>query len=354
MRPNASHHGEHVCIKFVGIILPIVVITFSITIAFFERANETKQNQKLKEKLNNLAATYSLLFSGPVATNNIEQIKSYSIALVLDEDFASVQVKSANGSTLHDYSSGASADESFKKTISINYSDEKGLNKVGTLNIALSKDRINNERLNRIKAELALLIALIAATLLSIGIAFKQSIHRPLTRLSYDANHDALTHLLNRRSFKNRVKRTINDRQFNHNRHKLMLLDLDGFKAINDKYGHHTGDKVLQDIAHILRDSVRNDDVVARLGGDEFAILLPECDKENSITIAEKIRRRINEYEANQIADSPVSASIGLVSMQPDINLEQHFKMADKACYQAKNAGKNQVQHLQTEKLEMA
>ena len=130
----------------------------------------------------------------------------------------------------------------------------------------------------------------------------------------------------------------------------MLFLDVDDFKAYNDHYGHHAGDICLQKIAIIIKECVRRpQDLCARYGGEEFIVLLPNTSRESALQLAEKIRKSVeleNIPHAYSRASSHVTISIGVVSMIPQTGLNQNIlvEMADKALYNAKNSGRNQIQ----------
>ncbi|EQD26685.1 diguanylate cyclase, partial [mine drainage metagenome] len=123
----------------------------------------------------------------------------------------------------------------------------------------------------------------------------------------------------------------------------LILLDLDGFKTINDREGHPVGDTVLAAAARALTHSVRKADTICRLGGDEFAIVLPSAPREMAERIAQKIQTRIHEETKPFVRMSaPPTASIGLVALEPgDINPKDWIRAADRGLYEAKRRGGN-------------
>jgi len=95
--------------------------------------------------------------------------------------------------------------------------------------------------------------------------------------LSYQASHDALTGLINRREFDYRLERAVDEARQNRLTHALLYVDLDQFKLVNDTCGHSAGDRLLRDITGVLQQHVRSSDIIARLGGDEFGVLMPIC-----------------------------------------------------------------------------
>ncbi len=101
-----------------------------------------------------------------------------------------------------------------------------------------------------------------------------------LRQLSYSASHDALTHLANRASFEKQLRILLQTVNSTHQRHALVFIDLDRFKAVNDSAGHAAGDALLRELASLMLSMLRSSDVLARLGGDEFGLLLPDCNVE--------------------------------------------------------------------------
>lgn len=162
-------------------------------------------------------------------------------------------------------------------------------------------------------------------------------------QLKYLATHDFLTGLPNRALFYDRLglatKRTIRKNTGGLNwKAAIMVMDLDNFKQINDSLGHESGDKVLRELAPRLRASLRQSDTVARLGGDEFAFVLEGIlNREDSLCVAQKILKSLNEPAILSGDPYPLSASIG-ISIFPDHaeNLELLIRYADKAMYAAK------------------
>jgi diguanylate cyclase (GGDEF)-like protein len=170
-----------------------------------------------------------------------------------------------------------------------------------------------------------------------------------LRRLNNLAETDPLTNLLNRRSIYSQLHKYIASAIRHSFYGAVLLIDLDGFKYINDAHGHDAGDKVLVDIANRLRARVRVDEVVGRLGGDEFILLI------NNLDVDEDIARKAASRIAEQLVDllsMPidyndktffVGASVGIRIFGPDqIEAESAIKDADKAMYRAKEAGKGQ------------
>ena len=162
---------------------------------------------------------------------------------------------------------------------------------------------------------------------------------RGLTRqMSYQATHDALTGLVNRREFERRLAEALDVARRGEQSHVLCYVDLDHFKAVNDSGGHQAGDSMLREVAKLMREAVRDSDTVARLGGDEFALLLIGCPLKKGRQIADDLTHSIGEHRfvwKDRIHQ--VGASIGLVEIARDSgSIEEALAAADSACYVAK------------------
>jgi diguanylate cyclase (GGDEF)-like protein/PAS domain S-box-containing protein len=165
---------------------------------------------------------------------------------------------------------------------------------------------------------------------------------RGLTRqMTYQASHDALTGLVNRREFERRLQEAMDSAQTSDIGHALCYLDLDHFKVVNDTCGHTAGDNMLREIASLIKDAVRDSDTVGRIGGDEFALLLVGCPLEKARQIADNVVSSVNEFRfvwKDKIFN--VGVSIGLVEIGRDSGtIEDIMNSADSACYVAKKQG---------------
>ncbi len=159
-----------------------------------------------------------------------------------------------------------------------------------------------------------LLLVIIAALLWAVDKVFGQN--EALERLTVT---DVLTELPNRRGLLQRVEQALAQHQRNGRPLSLALLDLDNFKAINDREGHPMGDAVLQHIAGEIAQSVRASDMLARLGGEEFGLLMPETDRDGAHELCERIRRRIEEMELPMTAEvRDLTVSVGLTTVTVD------------------------------------
>ena len=169
---------------------------------------------------------------------------------------------------------------------------------------------------------------------------------RLFRQLSYQASHDAVTGLINRREFENRLVSSFESLQGEPDRtHALLYIDLDQFKVVNDTFGHTAGDELLRQLSELVQTNIRSTDLLARLGGDEFAILLERCSEQRAVEVAEAIRGSIEGYRFEwQDSFTTVRCSIGVVMIGgDDADVASVMSSADVACYSAKDMGRNQV-----------
>lgn len=159
-----------------------------------------------------------------------------------------------------------------------------------------------------------------------------------IKRFHFGANCDELTGLYSRRYLNSRLGEEIERAKRTHSSFSLVFIDTDNFKAVNDTYGHLTGDKVLRKLGEILKSNTRSIDIVARWGGEEFAIIMPETNLDGAITFAERLRRTVENYDFG----FRVTISLGVVSPHEEITIDELLTRADIALYAAKEK-KNRV-----------
>ncbi len=164
--------------------------------------------------------------------------------------------------------------------------------------------------------------------------------------LSWDATHDALTNVFNRRWLLHKFELLKKDQNSQLIKHALLYIDLDGFKQVNDNYGHVVGDSFLCGVTRELEQCIRQNDTLARMGGDEFAILLENCDVEKAANIAECLVLRVKKFslniEGNKVAIA--GCSVGIVEfLGANSEFDEKVKQTDSACYEAKNSGTRHI-----------
>ena len=168
---------------------------------------------------------------------------------------------------------------------------------------------------------------------------------RAVRQLEELATTDGLTGCLNKRAFLSELNQKLMAAQRFGRKLSLIVTDLDHFKAVNDTYGHATGDRVLQELGRVLKQMKRETDLVARFGGEEFCVLCEETDARGAQLLAERVREELAGTELQtELGGLRVTASLGVATF-PDHakSAEDLFAQGDKALYEAKNRGRNQV-----------
>lgn len=161
--------------------------------------------------------------------------------------------------------------------------------------------------------------------------------------LSYQATHDSLTGLINRREFESRLEAALKSAKSGNVQHAMCYLDMDQFKLVNDTCGHIAGDELLKQVTQLLHNAIRETDTLARLGGDEFGVLLESCSLQQAKRVVESIFQEISDYRFQwEGRVFEVGLSIGMVPITNDSgNLTDVLSSADSACYVAKENGRN-------------
>jgi diguanylate cyclase (GGDEF)-like protein/PAS domain S-box-containing protein len=180
--------------------------------------------------------------------------------------------------------------------------------------------------------------------------------HTLSEQLSYQATHDALTGLVNRREFEVRLQEVLEKTRDEDSQHALCYLDLDQFKIINDTCGHVAGDELLRQLGALLQDCVRREDTLARLGGDEFAVLMTNCSLNQAARVANALRQAIVDYRFLWGENSfSIAVSIGLVPIsRTSESIAGVLSAADTACYAAKDDGRNRIHIYEENDAELA
>jgi diguanylate cyclase (GGDEF)-like protein len=155
---------------------------------------------------------------------------------------------------------------------------------------------------------------------------------------------DPLTGVQNRIAMDQAMSREVASSLRHHNELSMLVIDIDWFKSINDKFGHSTGDVALQVTADLIRSCLRDSDQIFRYGGEEFILLLSHTDTLGAVILAERIRRIIARRD-HLVGDIriPVTVSIGVATLDWDDNVDSFFEKADRALYRAKDSGRNKV-----------
>jgi len=168
-------------------------------------------------------------------------------------------------------------------------------------------------------------------------------------KLTELANKDPMTKLFNRRYLQDITSHIINISNRLNNPIGIMLIDIDNFKKINDKYGHAIGDKVIISLVSIFEKNIRQSDISVRFGGEEFVIILPNTNKDNTLKLAEKLRLDVEKQNLkviDKIIKFTISIGITIVNKK-DKTFESALSIADKALYKSKENGKNQISFIE-------
>ena len=187
------------------------------------------------------------------------------------------------------------------------------------------------------------------------GIDITES-HQLSQQLNYQATHDPLTGLVNRREFEQRLSRVVESCREDYSEHALCYIDLDQFKVVNDTCGHDAGDELLRQVSALLRDKVRTRDTIARLGGDEFGLLLERCTLNQANRVAEAVRNAVDDFRFSWAGRNfRLGASIGVIPINISSGTVANvMRSADAACYTAKDAGRNRIHVYREDSFEMA
>jgi len=173
----------------------------------------------------------------------------------------------------------------------------------------------------------------------------RESARRQAQLFAQAAVVDPVSGLFNRRYFQVRLEEELQRAARQRTPVGLLMMDLDSFKSINDRYGHVAGDLVIRDVSDILRRSVRVFDVCTRFGGEEFAVMMPGGTHESTQAIAERVRQRVEAHRRSEpeLASLRVTVSVGLAVSSPSSTARDLVERADRALYHAKRSGKNRV-----------
>jgi diguanylate cyclase (GGDEF)-like protein len=188
-------------------------------------------------------------------------------------------------------------------------------------------------------------VSLVAFTPIVVG-SLVAARNEVVDRLRFLADHDAMTGLRNRRAFFEAGREALSRCAGRTEPITVMMLDIDHFKSINDRYGHQAGDHILKSFATILKSTVRSHDVVGRIGGEEFAIVLPDCRQLNAILVAQRITHTLRSAAMTIESGEAVrvTVSIGVHVEQEGANLEVLLAHADEALYRAKHIGRDRFE----------
>jgi diguanylate cyclase (GGDEF)-like protein/PAS domain S-box-containing protein len=197
-----------------------------------------------------------------------------------------------------------------------------------------------------------------AGTMIGVVLVFHDVSHaqKMAEQMSHQATHDTLTGLINRHEFERLLELALQGSRDQIKEHTLLYLDLDQFKIVNDTCGHVAGDELLRQLTALLEGQLRQTDTLARLGGDEFGVLLENCPTKPGLRIADQLRKTVGDFHFTWLDRIfPIGVSIGLITFGNNgVTLADILRMADAACYVAKDKGRNRVQVYTPEDKELA
>ena len=227
----------------------------------------------------------------------------------------------------------ASTERNYKTKSFISYPIKIGERRIGIFNAA---DKIDGSFYN--ESDLDLLDALAPQIAVTLD---RTTLKKKAGEFEQLSITDALTGLLNRRYLEERLSEEINRFRRNGDSVSFMMIDVDEFKSYNDKFSHPEGDKALQIVGRLMKETLRSEDVAARYGGEEFSILLPQTTLPEACIIAERIRQKV---EHEKFPNRKVTISIGVASVSSQVSTPHDLiSAADKALYKAKQAGRNTI-----------
>jgi diguanylate cyclase len=200
---------------------------------------------------------------------------------------------------------------------------------------------------NRPDVSLPLLLAVVGIALAALlgSLIFVWSRNERMQELQREASQDSLTGLKNRRRFEEDLRLAMARGRRERTTGALLMLDLDHFKQVNDTHGHPAGDRLIEEIAGVLRHRTRESDVLARLGGDEFAVILPRCSPVEARLVAEAIAAAIRDHHPEHDGVEPITACVGIAMFgdRARSNIASVVSEADTAMYAAKDGGRDDV-----------
>ena len=292
-----------------------------------EYAQKVANNQHAKDYIKRLVEAFEILSEYELAQGNYKNAVEYQNKYIEAKESLFEEVKA--------------------KQIAIKSSEHRAKEQANQIKILNNQNRILQLE-KKLSQETAtynrwlIILLLLSVTILTLWIIY---VKRSQQKLKYLAEYDSLTGISNRAYFTQSAETVLNYYSKTSRTACLVLFDLDHFKKVNDTYGHPAGDKVLEIVAVTCKASVRKVDIFGRVGGEEFAILLPGCEIDQAIKIAEDCRKRIAEIDPNELGiESPITASFGIAeSSSTGYLLKDLIANADEAMYLAKRRGRNRV-----------
>ena len=244
--------------------------------------------------------------------------------------------------------------QSIHKVLRIRYANSASITEYPVENVIHGKDNLSHDpHLTLVKPDNTELVIKDTASpimdrtgnVIGIALIFHDfsNVKHMSDKLAYQASHDDLTDLYNRREFEHQLQDALRDARDRDTEHTLCYIDLDQFKIINDTCGHFAGDILLKQISHQIKNRIRRHDLIARLGGDEFGIIFYDTPIHEAESLAEEIKGGVADFKYIWHDNSfDIGISVGLVPVNASVNSHSELLMrADSACYIAKDKGRN-------------
>lgn len=190
--------------------------------------------------------------------------------------------------------------------------------------------------------------AIFAAFFVLLNLVLNRIIIRPLQKMQglFDTltNHDYLTGILNRRGFESRLIELVGESHLRQAPLSLICIDIDNFKAVNDKFGYNAGDNTLKELVGRLREHIKDTVILGRIGGDEFALILPRSKADKALELAERLREAVADIPFEEVGT--ITASLSVTGLKRDVTWQLLMENADRAMFKAKESGTNRVENV--------
>ncbi|MFT5111936.1 MAG: diguanylate cyclase (GGDEF)-like protein [Parasphingorhabdus sp.] len=345
--------------RFQFLLISLSLLAFLATMLIFGWNRYQSDLVELTQKLESQSNIMSLMLAEPMASNDINLVKSLTLSLITDRDFCFVQVTDADGNIVDLFGSLDNLETKSIRAATISFANESGHRVVGSLSLAITLNQLHKRHLADIQTQVAFFLTLVILLVAISHYAFRKTVSNPLYRLNrsireyeefgkhqsverlhddelgrvisayntmqnrqveiqetlkayqheleelvdqrtreltHEACHDSLTGLLNRREFKKQITNRFEQREKSRQSLLLCFIDLDHFKIVNDTHGHNVGDRLLSEFAEIMSELFLDQAIVGRLGGDEFGLLIHENSRQGALSLCDAFINRVSSH----------------------------------------------------------